>query len=120
MLLAPHKFIRVMLVGIKGPVMKEILTTHGVAGEMVALDSTCYYNYKVAEIISYISQFHTLSPGDVVSCGTAFRPSPGRRSIHHANLLQVGGPVEITIENLGSQYNPVVIEERKIGRWRLS
>ena len=91
-----------------------------VAGELVALDSTRYYNYKVAEIISYISQFHTLNPGDVVSCGTAFRPSPGRRSIHHANLLKVGGPVEITIENLGSQYNPVIVEERKIGRWRLS
>jgi len=90
-----------------------------VGGEIVADDSTRYYNYKVAEIISYISQFHTLSPGDVVSCGTAFKPAAGRKSIHHANLLKVGGPVEITIENLGTQFNPVIIEEKDIGKWRL-
>ncbi len=75
---------------------------------------------KVAEIVSYISQFHTLSPGDVISCGTAFKPSVGHKSIHHANFLKVGGPVQITIENLGTQENPVVIEEREIGKWRLS
>lgn len=91
-----------------------------VAGETVAEDNTCYYNYKVAEIVSYISQFHTLSPGDVVSCGTAFKPSATRKSIHQANFLVTGGPVEITIENLGTQTNPIVIEDRKIGQWRLN
>ncbi len=91
-----------------------------VAGETVAEDSTGYYNYKVAELVSYISQFQTLSPGDIISCGTAFKPSPGRKSIHHANFLTVGGPVEITIEGLGVQYNPVEIEEREIGNWRLT
>ena len=90
-----------------------------VAGEVVAEDSTLYYNYKVTEILSFISQFHTLAPGDVVSCGTAFKPSGNRKSIHHANLLVTGGPVEITIENLGTQHNPVLIEEREIGTWRL-
>lgn len=91
-----------------------------VAGQTVALDSTRFYNYTVAEIISYISQFQTLSPGDVISCGTAFKPASGRASIHHANLLRTGGPVEITIENLGTQHNPVIVEQREIGRWRLS
>ncbi|HET8699058.1 MAG TPA: fumarylacetoacetate hydrolase family protein, partial [Gammaproteobacteria bacterium] len=43
-----------------------------VGGELVADDSTRYYNYKVAEVVSFISQFHTLEPGDVVSLGTAF------------------------------------------------
>ncbi len=90
-----------------------------VAGELVADDSTRYYNHKVAEIVSYISQFHTLSPGDVISCGTAFKPSENRKSIHHANFLKVGGPVQITIQNLGTQENPVVVEEREIGKWRL-
>ena len=41
---------------------------------MIAEDSTRYYNYKVAEVVSFISQFHTLHPGDVVSLGTAFKP----------------------------------------------
>jgi 2-keto-4-pentenoate hydratase/2-oxohepta-3-ene-1,7-dioic acid hydratase in catechol pathway len=91
-----------------------------VAGEVVAEDSTRYYNYKVAELISFISQFHTLHPGDIISCGTAFKPSETRKSIHHANFLVTGGPVEITIEKLGTQHNPVLIEKREIGTWKLT
>lgn len=98
----------------------DLEVTCSVGGHLVAQDSTRYYNYKVAEVISYISQFHTLSPGDIIACGTAFKPSPGRKSIHHANLLRVGGPVRITITNLGTQENPVVVETREIGRWKLS
>ncbi len=90
-----------------------------VNGETVADDNTRYYNYKVAEILSFISQFHTLSPGDVISCGTAFRPSENRKSIHQANFLVTGGPVEISIEKLGTQSNPIIIEQREIGKWRL-
>jgi len=90
-----------------------------VAGDIVAEDNTLYYNYKVAEIVSYISQFHTLNPGDVISCGTAFKPSKDRKSIHQANLQLTGGPIEITIENLGTQMSPVMREEREIGLWRL-
>ena len=91
-----------------------------VAGEIVAEDSTRYYNYKVAELISFISQFHTLNAGDIISCGTAFKPSEKRKSIHHANFLITGGPVEISIEKLGIQHNPVIIEKREIGTWKLS
>ncbi len=91
-----------------------------VAGEVVAEDNTRYYNYKIAEIVSYISQFQTLNPGDIVSCGTAFKPAAGRKSIHHANFLVTGGPVEIEVEKLGRQYNPIVIEERAMGKWRLA
>lgn len=91
-----------------------------VAGEIVAKDSTRYYNYKVAELISFISQFHTLHPGDIVSCGTAFKASANRKSIHNANFQQVPGPVSVTIEGLGTQENTVVVENRTIGKWRLS
>ncbi|MDA0681106.1 MAG: fumarylacetoacetate hydrolase family protein [Proteobacteria bacterium] len=90
-----------------------------VGGEVIAEDSTRYYNYKVAELISYISQFLTLEPGDIISCGTAFKPSPGRKSIHHANFQRVAGPVEITISGLGTLSNPVEIEDKVIGQWRL-
>ena len=98
----------------------DLGVTCAVAGEIVAEDSTRYYNYKVAELISFISQFHTLNPGDIVSCGTAFKPSGKRKSIHHANFLVSGGPVEITIDKLGTQHNPVMIEEREIGAWKLA
>jgi len=88
-------------------------------GEVIAEDSTRYYNYKVAEVLSFISHFQTLEPGDVVSLGTAFKPGATRKSIHHANLQTVPGPVEVAIAGLGTQRSPVVIEDRAIGAWRL-
>jgi len=91
-----------------------------VGGEVVAEDSTRYYNYKVAELVSFISQFQTLHPGDVVSCGTAFKPSKDRKSIHHANLQVVDGPVVVSIEGLGTQETPVVRRHMDIGQWRLT
>jgi 2-keto-4-pentenoate hydratase/2-oxohepta-3-ene-1,7-dioic acid hydratase in catechol pathway len=90
-----------------------------IGGELIADDSTRYYNYKVAEVVSFISQFHTLHPGDVISFGTAFKPGATRKSIHTANFQSVAGPVEITIAGLGTQQNPVVVEEKEIGAWRL-
>jgi 2,4-didehydro-3-deoxy-L-rhamnonate hydrolase len=88
-------------------------------GEVIAEDSTRYYNYKVAEVISFLSHFHTLYPGDVVSFGTAFKPSASRRSIHQADFQRVSGPVEISISGLGTQRSPVVIENKELGQWRL-
>lgn len=90
-----------------------------VGGETIAEDSTRYYNYKVAEVISFLSQFQTLEPGDVISCGTAFKPSKNRKSIHHANLQVVAGPVDVTIEGIGTLSNPVEIEDKPLGSWRL-
>jgi len=98
----------------------NLAVTCKVGGEIVAEDSTRYYNYKVAEIVSFISQFQTLQPGDVISCGTAFKPSADRKSIHHANLQVVDGPVEVSIEGLGTQQNPVIRKKMNIGNWRLS
>jgi 2,4-diketo-3-deoxy-L-fuconate hydrolase len=88
-------------------------------GELIADDNTRYYNYKVAEVVSFISQFHTLWPGDIISLGTAFKPGATRKSIHMANFQKVAGPVEVTIEGLGTQENPVVVEQKEIGAWRL-
>ncbi|HEX7080653.1 MAG TPA: fumarylacetoacetate hydrolase family protein [Gammaproteobacteria bacterium] len=97
----------------------ELAVECKVGGETVAEDSTRYYNYKVAEVVSFISQYLTLEPGDVISMGTAFKPGAQRKSIHHANLQRVSGPIEISIEGLGRLSNPVVVEERPLGNWRL-
>ena len=91
-----------------------------VGGDPIADDSTRYYNYQVAEVISFISQFQTLDPGDVISLGTAFKPGAGRKSIHHANFQTVAGPVSVSIEGLGRQENAVVVDDRPLGRWRLA
>jgi 2-keto-4-pentenoate hydratase/2-oxohepta-3-ene-1,7-dioic acid hydratase in catechol pathway len=90
-----------------------------VGGETVADDSTRYYNFKVAEVLSFISKFQTLEAGDVIALGTAFTPGGNRKSIHHANFQTVKGPVVVSIEGLGRQENSVVIEDRPLGRWRL-
>lgn len=87
--------------------------------ETIAEDSTRYYNYKVAEILSFINQFHTLHPGDVVSCGTAFKPAAGRKSIHSANFQKIGSSVTVSIDGLGVQRNPIEVEQREIGQWQL-
>lgn len=98
----------------------DLDVTCKVGGETVANDSTRYYNYKVAEIVSFISQFLTLEPGDIISCGTAFKPSQNRKSIHHANFQTVDGPVEVSISGLGTLWNPLEREEKAMGKWRLS
>jgi 2,4-didehydro-3-deoxy-L-rhamnonate hydrolase len=89
-------------------------------GATIAEDSTRYYNYKVAEVVSFLSQFLTLHPGDVLSLGTAFKPAANRKSIHHANLQTVPGPIEIRIDGLGTQTSPVIVEDKELGQWRLS
>lgn len=90
-----------------------------VGGEIIAEDSTRYYNFKIAEVISFLSHFQTLEPGDVISCGTAFKPSANRKSIHHANFQTVAGPVDVSIEGIGTLTNPVEIEDKPLGSWRL-
>jgi 2-keto-4-pentenoate hydratase/2-oxohepta-3-ene-1,7-dioic acid hydratase in catechol pathway len=85
----------------------DLEVTCSVAGERVAEDSTRYFNYSVADVIAFISRFQTLDPGDVISMGTAFKPAPGRRSIHLANLARTTGPVDVTISGLGTLSNPV-------------
>jgi 2-keto-4-pentenoate hydratase/2-oxohepta-3-ene-1,7-dioic acid hydratase in catechol pathway len=91
-----------------------------VDGDVVAEDSTAYYNYSVGEVLSFISWFHTLEPGDVVSMGTAFREKPGaRRSLHTADFQRLGSRCSITISGLGTLSNPIRRVAGALGRWRL-
>jgi len=77
-------------------------------GELIAEDSTAYYTYSVQQVIAFITRYHTLWAGDVISMGTAFRPSAGgKRSLHTANITALGGPVAVEISGLGRLENPV-------------
>jgi 2,4-didehydro-3-deoxy-L-rhamnonate hydrolase len=88
-----------------------------VAGQVVAEDSTRYYNFNVAEVIAFISRFQTLEPGDVISLGTAFKAGQGRKSIHTANLAKTAGPVEVSITGLGTLSNPVeFVDSSRVGQ----
>ena len=91
-----------------------------VGGHVVARDSTRYLTYAVPEILSFLSHFQTLEPGDIVSMGTAFRQQPGEpRSLHSANLQVVDGPVEVSITGLGTLVNPIKRVEMPLPDWRL-
>lgn len=92
-----------------------------VGGDVVARDSTRYYTYGVPEVLSFLSCFQTLEPGDIVSMGTAFRQQPGeRRSLHSANLQVVDGPVEVSITGLGTLVTPVTRVDMPLPAWRLA
>jgi 2,4-diketo-3-deoxy-L-fuconate hydrolase len=77
-------------------------------GDLIAEDSTAYYSYSVPRAIEFITKYHSLWPGDVISMGTAFRPGKtGQRSLHTANVTALGGPVRVTISRIGTLENPV-------------
>lgn len=83
----------------------EVLCWH--KDELIAEDSTAFYSFSVPEVIAYVTRYHSLWPGDVISMGTAFRPSQGKRSLHTANITAFGGPVSVSITGLGTLVNPV-------------
>ncbi|MEM7798916.1 MAG: fumarylacetoacetate hydrolase family protein [Chloroflexota bacterium] len=84
----------------------DVICTWG--GEIIAKDSTAFYNYSVQEVIAFLSRFHTLEPGDIISMGTAFKPSPdSKRSLHLADLNRFPREVSMEISGLGKLSNPV-------------
>jgi 2-keto-4-pentenoate hydratase/2-oxohepta-3-ene-1,7-dioic acid hydratase in catechol pathway len=77
-------------------------------GEVMQSSNTGKMIFKVAYLISYISQGITLEPGDVIATGTPdgvgiFRKPPV--------LLKAGDVFEVRIEKLGTLRNPVIAAE---------
>lgn len=71
-----------------------------VNGQMMQQGSTATMVYKVPFLISYLSQFFTLHPGDVISTGTP--PGVGM-GMKPPRYLKPGDVVELGIEGLGAQ-----------------
>ncbi|SDM03939.1 fumarylacetoacetate hydrolase family protein [Kriegella aquimaris] len=68
-------------------------------GETVQQSSTSDFIFNVQEVVSYISQFMTLLPGDIISTGTPFGVGLG---FNPPKYLKAGDVVELGIEGLGS------------------
>ncbi|HAY3562004.1 TPA: fumarylacetoacetate hydrolase family protein [Elizabethkingia meningoseptica] len=68
--------------------------------KMVQDGNTSNFIFDVAYIVSYISQFMTLLPGDVISTGTPAGVGMGQKP--EAWYLNPGDVVELGIEGLGS------------------
>ncbi|MCB1358634.1 MAG: fumarylacetoacetate hydrolase family protein, partial [Maritimibacter sp.] len=71
-----------------------------VNGEKVQDGSTRTMIFGVAQLISYLSQFFTLAPGDIISTGTPPGVGLGRTPPRY---LKAGDVVELGIEGLGTQ-----------------
>lgn len=69
-----------------------------VNGELRQNSNTADMIFSVAEIISYISQYFTLRPGDLISTGTPFGVILGMKEKH---WLRTGDEVVVEIEGLG-------------------
>jgi 2-keto-4-pentenoate hydratase/2-oxohepta-3-ene-1,7-dioic acid hydratase in catechol pathway len=78
-----------------------------VNGEKVQNGSTRTMVYGVAHLVSYLSQFMTLHPGDVISTGTP--PGVGL-GMKPPRYLKAGDVVELGIEGLGQQRQDVIAD----------
>jgi 2-keto-4-pentenoate hydratase/2-oxohepta-3-ene-1,7-dioic acid hydratase in catechol pathway len=77
-------------------------------GRVITQDSTANLMHKVADVISYMSEYQTLEPGDIIAMGTALKASAsGGSAIQNVNLTELGGPIEVTISGIGTLSNPV-------------
>jgi 2-keto-4-pentenoate hydratase/2-oxohepta-3-ene-1,7-dioic acid hydratase in catechol pathway len=79
-------------------------------GRLVTEDSTENLTHKVADVISYMSGYQTLEPGDIIAMGTALKASSaGGGAVQNVNLTELGGPIEVTISGIGTLRNPVEV-----------
>ena len=76
-----------------------------VNGKMMQNGSTSTMVFGVQQLVSYISQFMTLHPGDVISTGTPPGVGMGQKPPHY---LKAGDVVELGIEGLGQQSQDAV------------
>jgi 2-keto-4-pentenoate hydratase/2-oxohepta-3-ene-1,7-dioic acid hydratase in catechol pathway len=74
-----------------------------VNGERMQDSNTGDMIFSCAEIVSYVSRFMTLLPGDVICTGTPQGVGMGR-----GRFLQVGDHVRLCVEGLGEQEQTVV------------
>lgn len=75
-----------------------------VNGETMQDGSTSTMVYGVAYLVSYLSQFMSLQPGDIISTGTPPGVGMGKKPPRY---LKAGDVVELGIEGLGTQKQSV-------------
>ena len=84
----------IMAIGVD---FNNVLLTTKLNGQVVQQENTKYMIHKPAKVISYLSQYYTLMPGDLIFMGT-----PGR-----TKALKNGDKVSVTIEQVGTVENEI-------------
>jgi 2-keto-4-pentenoate hydratase/2-oxohepta-3-ene-1,7-dioic acid hydratase in catechol pathway len=76
-----------------------------VNGELRQNSNTANMIFDVPTLVSYVSEFMTLLPGDIISTGT---PAGVGLGMHPPKYLRPGDVVELGIEKLGSARQQIV------------
>ncbi|MCY4356064.1 MAG: fumarylacetoacetate hydrolase family protein [Gammaproteobacteria bacterium] len=87
---------------VRGMDFSDIEITTQVNGELLSQGQTSTMINNPARLVSYLSRYMTLKPGDMIYTG-AISPLPGMRQ-----NLDVGDVVEVTVEGLGSFEQEVI------------
>ena len=70
----------------------------------MAKGNTKHMKNDVRQLVSYISRYMTLLPGDAIYCGTVAPPVlPGKRQ-----EMKVGDKLEVEIEQIGLLRNTII------------
>ena len=77
-------------------------------GETVQDSNTSDMIFSVRQIVSYMSQFMELQPGDIIATGT---PSGVGMGMKPQRFLRPGDVMEVTVEGLGTQRQEAVAAE---------
>ena len=87
---------------------KPLHITCKINGEVTQDDTTASMIFGFADILSYVSTFMTLKPGDIVATGTPTKlnQAPGERT-----WLKAGDVFEMTVPEIGTLRN--VVEDEK-------
>ncbi len=84
---------------------QNLAVTLSVNGETLQSSNTSDMIFSVAEIVSYMSRFMRLQPGDIIATGT---PSGVGMGFRPQRFLKPGDVMELEVEGLGSQRQEVV------------
>ena len=89
------------------PIRKKLDLTLDLNGTRMQTGNTATMVFSVAHLVSYISRFMTLMPGDVITTGTP----PGVGMARNPRVfLKVGDELALTVSGLGAQHQTVVAE----------
>ena len=77
--------------------------------ELVMSDNSASYRYGVADVLSFISHYETLLPGDIVTLGTAVSGGSRDRPLASLDLREGVRNVRLEIEGIGILSNSVRI-----------
>jgi 5-carboxymethyl-2-hydroxymuconate isomerase len=87
---------------------KPLHITCRINGEVTQDDTTDSMIFKFADILSYVSTFMTLKPGDVIATGT---PIKLNQAAGERKWLKAGDVFEMTVPEVGTLRNQVVDEK---------